>query len=408
MADKSVPNVEVFLWEGTNKRGAKITGEITGTSMAIVKAELRRQGINPSKVRKKPKALFSDLRKQKIKPVDIAIVTRQLSTMINASVPIVQSIEILGRGHENPKMQELLIGIKNDVEAGNALSLALGKHPEFFNELFTNLVAAGEQSGSLDTMLDRIALYKEKTESLKGKIKKALFYPTAVIVIALVITAAMLIFVVPQFKEIFEGFGATLPAPTVIVMNLSEIFQSYWYIIFGVLFGGVYGIIKLKKTNEKFAHWLDKISLKIPIIGKILRKAAVARFARTLSTTFAAGMPLVDALEAVSGATGNILYKNATLDIRDAVSTGQNIHQSMRTSQLFPNMVVQMVAIGEESGSLEAMLSKVADFFEEEVDNAVDSLSSLLEPMIMVVLGVLIGGLVIAMYLPIFKMGSVI
>lgn len=396
-----------FQWEGTNKRGDALKGEMTASSIALLKAELRKQGIHPKKVKRKTAPLLKK-RKKKITQRDITLFSRQMATMLNAGIPLVQAFDIVGKGLENPTLQDLINSIKTDVESGTTFSEALRKHPVFFNELFCNLVDAGEQSGSLDIMLDRLATYKEKIESLKGKIKKALFYPTAVIVVAFFVTAALLIFVVPQFESLFKGFGAELPALTRIVITLSEFFQAYWWLIFGALFSGAYAFYKARQRSYRFAHWVDRMMLRFPIIGPILEKAAIARFARTLSITFAAGLPLVDALKAVAGATGNIVFAEATESIRQNVATGQQLQLSMRNTQVFPNMIIQMVAIGEESGSLEEMLSKVADFYEEEVDNAVDGLSSLLEPLIMAFLGVIVGVLVIAMYLPIFKLGSVV
>lgn len=397
----------IFKWVGINKSGAKVTGNLSANNINIVRAELRRQGITPSKVKKQsqPITLFSN---NKIKSIDIAVFTRQLSTMIAAGIPIVQALEILANGQTNPKFQSLLHSVKQDVEAGANLSDALAKNPLYFNKLFCNLVSAGEQSGSLDTMLDRIALYREKIESLKGKIKKALFYPIAVVVIALLISSGMLIFIVPQFAEIFKSFGADLPVATQTVIQISEWMQSYWYIFFAAIGLSIFSIKKGREKSPQFAYAFDKFLLKIPIIGKILQKAAIARITQTLSTTFAAGMPLVDALQVVSGSAGNLLFSEALDKIRNDVSSGQQIHISMKSSPLFPTMVIQMVAVGEESGSLEFMLAKIADFYDEQVDNAVNSLSSLLEPLIMVVLGVLIGGLVIAMYLPIFRLGGVV
>ena len=396
----------IFVWEGTDKKGSKIKGEMEGASDAIVKADLRRQGINPLKVRKKPKPLLGG--KKKITTKDIAIFSRQLATMMSAGVPLVQAFEIVGRGHENPAMQELILAIKADLEGGTPLADALGKHPAYFDTLFVNLVRAGEQAGALETLLDKIATYKEKTEAIKAKIKKALMYPSAVLVVAFIVTTILLLFVVPQFQELFRGFGADLPAFTQFIVNLSEWLQAYWYIMFGAIGIAIYAFIQANKRSAEFRRRRDIIALKIPIIGELLRKSAIARFARTLATMFAAGVPLVEAMESVAGATGNALYQEATLKMRDDTASGTQLQASMRATNLFPNMVVQMVAIGEESGSLEDMLSKVADFYEEEVDNMVDGLSSLLEPMIMAILGVLVGGLVVGMYLPIFKMGSVI
>ncbi len=407
MAQASVIKPDIFAWEGTDKKGKKIKGESSATNPAMVKADLRRQGIRPLKVRKKS-ALFTSAKKKKILPKDIAIFTRQLSTMMGAGVPLVQSFEIIGKGHENPSMQELIMTIKADVESGGTLADTLRKHPLYFDELVCNLVAAGEQAGILEGLLDKIATYKEKTEAMKAKIKKALTYPAAVVVVAFIVTAILLIFVVPTFEELFNGFGAELPAFTQMVIGLSEWMQSNWWVVILGVAGAVYGFSQGKKRSPKFAHTLDKLILKMPIFGEIVTKAIIARFARTMSTMFAAGVPLVEAMESVAGAAGNELYKEGILDMRDNVATGQQLQLTMQQTGLFPNMVVQMVAIGEESGSLDKMLGKVADFYEEEVDNAVDNLSSLLEPMIMAILGVLVGGLIIAMYLPIFKMGSVV
>jgi type IV pilus assembly protein PilC len=396
-----------FIWEGTDKKGARTKGETKGFNIALVKAELRRQGINPLKVRKKPKALFGK-KTQKITAKDIAVFSRQMATMMSSGVALVQSFEIIGRGHDNPSMQELIMGIKAEVEGGSSLSEALSKHPRHFDELYCNLVRAGEQAGILETLLHKIALYKEKTEAIKGKIKKAMFYPAAVIIAAFIVTTILLYYVVPQFQSLFSSFGADLPAMTQMVINMSKFTQAYWWAMLGGLVGGIVAFIEGKKRSPKFNHFLDRVILQIPILGVIINKAAIARYARTLATMFAAGVPLVEAMNTVAGASGNIIYSNAILKMRDEVSTGVTLQLAMRQAELFPNMVVQMVAIGEEAGSLDAMLSKVADFYEEEVDNAVDGLSSLLEPMIMAFLGVIIGGLVIAMYLPIFKMGQVV
>jgi type IV pilus assembly protein PilC len=408
MAEKA-QKLDVFTWEGTKKGGERIKGEVRGRSAALVKADLRRQGIVPAKVKKKPKelALFGS-GKKKIIPKDIAIFTRQLATMMSSGVPLVQAFEIIGRGHENPSMQELVLKVKSDVEAGGTLADALRAHPKYFDDLTCNLVHAGEQAGILEDLLNKIATYKEKTEAIKGKVKKALFYPTAVMIVAFIITTILLLFVIPTFEDLFKGFGADLPAPTQFVIGLSKFFQSYWWAVFGGLIGGVVGILKAKEKSLKFREFLDRFSLKIPIIGEILNKAAIARFARTLSTMFAAGVPLVEAMNSVAGASGNVVYSTAIYKMRDQIATGTSLTASMLEVNLFPNMVVQMVSIGEEAGSLDSMLGKVADFYEEEVDNLVDSLSSLLEPLIMAVLGVLVGGLVISMYLPIFKMGSAI
>lgn len=398
---------DMFVWEGRDKQGKTVKGEMSGKSDALVKATLRRQGINPTKVRKKPKPLFGKTGK-KITAKDIAVFSRQMATMMSSGVPLVQSFDIVGRGHENPTMQDLVLNIKSEVESGNHLADALAKHPRYFDDLYVNLVRAGEAGGILESLLDKIATYKEKTEAIKGKIKKAMFYPIAVLVMAFVVTAVLMIFVIPQFAALFQDFGADLPSMTTMVINLSNFFVSYWYLIFGTVIGAVVGFMQLKNRNRTFRYALERLSLKIPVIGDVLVKATIARFARTLGTMFAAGVPLVEAMDSVAGAAGNVVYGDAVLKMRDEIATGQQLQVSMRDTGLFPNMVVQMVAIGEESGSIDQMLGKIADFYEEEVDNAVDALSSLMEPIIMAVLGVLIGGLVVAMYLPIFKMGQVV
>lgn len=395
-----------FSYESKNGQGHKITGEINALSLPLAKAELRKQGLTPLKVKKLSKPI--SFGKPKIKASDISYFSRQMATMMTAGVPLVQSFDIVAKGTDNSSIRDLVLKIKNDVEEGRSFSEALQQHPKHFDPLFCNLVNAGESSGALETMLDRIATYKEKAESLKRKVKKALFYPTAVVIVAIIVTAILLIFVVPQFEQLFKGFGADLPVFTQMVINLSNWVQKFWWV---VLIGlGVIGsvFVYLKQNSKQFRYFLDTLVLKIPIIGNILTKAAIARYARTLATTFAAGVPLVEALDSVAGATGNILFTNAVLQIKEEVSTGAQVQQAMRNTNMFPNMIIQMVAIGEESGSLDDMLAKVASIFEEEVDTAVDGLSSLLEPLIMAVLGVLVGGLVIAMYLPIFKMGSVI
>jgi type IV pilus assembly protein PilC len=396
-----------WIWEGTDRTGLRQRGELVSRSELVAKAELRRQGIRVIKIKKKPKPLFAAF-KQKITTKEIAIFARQLATMLTAGVPLVTAFGIIGQGHDNPSMQEMLLSIKTDIEGGNPLAEALAKHPEQFDELFCNLVNAGEQAGVLESLLHKVATYKEKTESIKAKIKKALTYPSAVMVVAVVVTGILLIFVVPQFEELFKGFGADLPAFTQMVVSLSRFTKQWWYVILGILIGIGYVFVQLKKRSAAFNRLLDRLLLKAPVVGQLLNKAAVARFARTLATMSAAGVPLVEALVSVSGATGNSVYSDAVLRIRDDVMTGSQLQASMRQTSLFPNMVIQMVAIGEESGSLDGMLGKVADFYEEEVDNAVDSLSSLIEPMIMAFLGVIVGGLVVAMYLPIFKMGSVV
>jgi type IV pilus assembly protein PilC len=395
-----------FLYEGTNRGGSKVKGEIYALNDALAKNELRKQGINPLKVKKKPKALFGGA--QKITPADISIFARQMATMMSAGVPLVQSFEIIAQGSDNQSMQKLIMGIKNEVEGGVGLAEALSKEPLYFDPLFINLVNAGEQSGALETMLDKLATYKEKVEALKAKVKKALFYPIAVLIVAFVVTVILLVFVVPQFEELFNSFGADLPALTRFVIDLSEFMQDWWWMIAGGIAGAVYVFFRIKKTSPKLQEAWDRMALKAPVVGEIATKSAIARFSRTLETMSAAGVPLVEAMESVAGATGNIIYHNASLKIRDEVSQGTQLQTSMRNTGLFPNMAIQMVSIGEEAGSLDAMLAKVADFYEAEVDNAVDALTSLLEPIIMAVLGVLIGGLIIAMYLPIFKLGAVV
>lgn len=408
MAEAAVKNSDMFVWEGQDKSGKRVKGEMTGQSDALIKASLRRQGIKPLKVRKKPKPLFGGSGKKKITSKDITVFSRQLATMISSGVPLVQSFEITGRGHENPAMQDLILSIKADVEAGNNLTEALRKHPLQFNELYCNLVQAGEQSGILEAILHKIATYMEKTEALKSKIKSALFYPTAVIVVAFIIVAILMLFVIPAFEELFSNFGADLPALTQLLIDTSQFFQQYWWLMLAVIVGTVVGFGMAKQRSLKFAHFLDRISLKIPVIGSILEKSAIARFSRTLETMFAAGTPLVESMTSVAGACGNIVYHDATIKMRDEISTGTQLQAAMRDTQLFPNMVVQMVAIGEESGAIDTMLGKVADWYEQEVDDAVEALTSLLEPMIMAFLGVVIGGIVVGMYLPIFKLGSVV
>jgi len=394
-----------FTWEGRDRAGKKVKGKVVAANETAVRAELRRQGVVPTRV-KKQSMLF---RKQgRVTAADIAIFSRQMATMMTAGIPLVQSFDIIGAGHENPAMQKLILAIKSEVEGGTALADALAKHPLHFDDLFVNLVAAGEQAGALETLLDKIATYKEKTEAIKKKIKKALFYPAAVVVVAVVVTAILLIYVIPEFESLFQGFGADLPAFTRFVIDISKFVQSTGWLLLLLTIAGIIGFIEAKKRNRGVQHFVDRAMLKIPIIGSILNKSAIARYARTLSTTFAAGVPLVEALESVAGACGNIVYETAVLRMRDEVATGQRLQRAMENTDLFPNMVNQMIAVGEESGSLDSMSSKVADFYEEEVDNAVDSMSSLLEPLIMAILGVLVGGLVIAMYLPIFKMGAVV
>ncbi|MDJ0760227.1 MAG: type II secretion system F family protein [Woeseiaceae bacterium] len=395
-----------FLWEGTDRKGAKVKGKSLASNEAAVRTELRRQGVVPTRIRKQRPKLFSG--SQKITTGDIAIFSRQLATMLAAGIPLVQSFEIVGNGHENAAMQKLILSIKADVEGGSSLAEAIAKHPLYFDDLFVNLVEAGEQAGALETLLDKIATYKEKTEAIKKKIKKALTYPAAVLVVAFVVTTILLIFVIPAFEDLFKGFGADLPSFTRMVIDLSVFVRTQGYILALMIGAGIFAFFYFKKRSRAMRQFLDKTTLKVPVIGPIMQKASIARYARTLSTMFAAGVPLVEALESVAGATGNIVYENGVLEMRDEVATGQRLQQAMENTELFPNMVIQMIAVGEESGSLDEMSAKVADFYEEDVDNAVDNLSSLLEPMIMAILGVLVGGLVVAMYLPIFKMGSVI
>jgi type IV pilus assembly protein PilC len=394
-----------FSWEGTDRTGKKVKGKVVATSEAAVRTELRRQGVVATRVRKQS-MLFR--KRGRVTPAEIAIFSRQLATMMTAGIPLVQSFDIVGAGHENPAMQKLILAIKSDVEGGTSLADALAKHPLHFDDLFVNLVSAGEQAGALETLLDKIATYKEKTEAIKKKIKKALFYPAAVVVVAIVVTTILMIYVIPEFESLFQGFGADLPAFTRMVIDISKYLRSTGWVLLIAVVGGIAGFLYAKKRNRAVQHFVDRTMLKLPILGPILHKSAIARYARTLATTFAAGVPLVEALGSVAGATGNILYENAVLKMRDEVATGQRLQRAMENTDMFPNMVNQMIAVGEESGSLDAMASKVADFYEEEVDNAVDSMSSLLEPLIMAILGVLVGGLVIAMYLPIFKMGSVV
>jgi len=401
-------DIGTFQWVGVSARGKRLEGELTGNSIALVKAQLRKQGITPSKVKRKAKPLFGIQSVQKITPKDIALVTRQIATMLMAGVPLIQAIEMIGSGSTNKSVGKLMETIGDEVKAGQPLSQALRKHSRYFDDLYCDLVASGEQSGALDRIFDRVALYKEKSEALKSKIKKAMFYPISVLVVALIVTSILLIFVVPQFQDIFAGFGAELPAFTLFVIGISDFMQEYWWMILIAIVGFGYAFKEAKLRSLKLRDATDRAILKLPVIGMILNKAAVARYARTLSTTFAAGVPLVDALDSAAGASGNAVYRYAILDIKAEVSSGNQMNWAMRNSKIFPDMVIQMVAIGEESGSLDGMLAKVATIYEQEVDDAVDGLSSLLEPLIMAVLGVLVGGLIIAMYLPIFQLGSVI
>jgi len=394
-----------FVWEGTDKKGKKIKGKMLAVSEAAVKADLRRQGVLAKRVRKENQLFKSG---KKVEAADIALFARQLATMLQAGIPMVQCFDIIGNGHDKPSMQKLVLAIKSDIESGTSLHEALGKHPLYFDDLFVNLVEAGEQAGALETLLDKIATYKEKTEALKKKIKKALFYPAAVMIVAVIVTVILLVFVIPQFESLFKDFGADLPAFTLMVIGMSKFVQTKGWLIAFIVGGGIYVFMHFYKRSRAMRRSIDRMLLKAPVIGPILVKAAIARYARTLSTMFAAGVPLVEALTSVAGATGNIVYEEATLKIRDEVSTGQRLQRAMQGTELFPNMVVQMIAVGEESGSLDTMSSKVADFYEADVDAAVDAMSSLIEPLIMAVLGVLVGGLVIAMYLPIFKLGQVV
>ncbi|SEP11889.1 type II secretion system F family protein [Pseudomonas sp. NFACC39-1] len=405
MAVKAI-KTDVYTWEGKDRKGAKMTGELTGQSPALVKAQLRNQGINPGKVRKKSTSIFS--KGKRIKPLDIALFTRQMATMLKAGVPLLQAFDIIGEGFDNANMRKLVDEVKQEVAAGNSFAASLRKSPQYFDELYCNLVDAGEQAGALDTLLERVATYKEKSEALKAKIKKAMTYPAAVVLVAAVVTGILLVKVVPQFESVFSGFGAQLPAFTVMVIGLSEFMQQWWWMLLGGAVAAFFGVKHALKRSQGLRDWRDKWLLKLPLIGTLMYKSAVARYARTLSTTFAAGVPLVEALDSVSGATGNVVFKRAVQRIRQDVSTGMQLNFSMRASGIFPNMAIQMTAIGEESGALDDMLDKVASFYEAEVDNLVDNLTSLMEPFIMVVLGVVVGGLVVAMYLPIFQLGSAI
>ena len=395
-----------FNWEGLDKNRQKSKGVITAKSEVLARTELRRQGYRITKIRKKSKPLFSKVRE--ITASDIAIFSRQLATLLKAGIPLVQAFDIIGKGHENPSMQLMLLSIKTNLESGDTLAESLKKNPLYFDELFCNLVEAGESAGVLETLLDKIATYKEKTESIKKKIKKALTYPTAVIFVAFIVTAILLLFVVPVFEELFKSFGADLPIFTRLIVDISKTLKQIWWLLLVIIISVIYSFIYFKRRSRAFNRFLDKTLLKTPVIGTILNKSAIARFSRTLSILSTAGIPLVNALNSASGACGNIMYSEAVLKMREEVATGQRLQFAMLQTILFPHSVQQMIAIGEESGSLDAMLAKVADFYEEDVDNLVDNLSNLIEPVIMVILGILIGGLVIAMYLPIFKMGAVI
>lgn len=405
MAEKA-QKLESYVWEGKDRKGNKSKGELTGSNLALVKAQLRKQGIIPDKVKKKPKPLFGG--SKKITPFDIAMLTRQLATMMKAGVPLVQSFDIVADGLENKGLQELVMSIRNDISSGTSFAGALRRHPKHFDDLYCNLVDSGEKAGALEQMLDRIATYLEKTELLKKKVKKAMTYPIAVIVVAIIVTAILLVKVVPQFEELFQGFGADLPVFTQMVVNLSEWMQSWWFVVLLAIAGTIFAFKEAKRRSQKFSDLVDRLSLKLPIVGEILDKSAVAKFGRVLSTTFAAGVPLVDALDSVAGATGNAVYRDAIQKIKQDVSSGTQLQASMRQVEVFPIMAVQLTAIGEESGNLDDMLAKVAEHYEAVVDDMVDNLTALMEPMIMAVLGVLVGGLIVAMYLPIFQMGKVV
>mgnify|MGYP003576898815 CR=1 FL=1 len=399
--------MDTFVWQGTDKRGKVMKGEQQAKNANALRAELRKQGISPRTIKAKGKPLFGGAGKT-ISPLEIAVFSRQIATMMKWGVPIVSALEIIASGHKNPRMSTLLNSIRADIESGTSLNEALGKHPVQFDELYRNLVKAGEGAGVLETVLDTVATYKENIESLKGKIKKAMFYPTMVVAVALIVSAILLIFVVPQFEEVFRGFGADLPAFTKMIIGLSDFMITWWWLIGAILVCAGEAFVMAKKRSVASSRFLDRMILNLPVIGQTMHNAAIARFARTLALTFKAGVPLVEALDTVAGATGNVIYEDAVRSIRDDVSVGYPVNMAMKQVNVFPHMVVQMTAIGEEAGALDTMLFKVAEFYEQEVNNAVDALSSLLEPMIMVFLGVVVGGMVIAMYLPIFKLGAVV
>ena len=393
----------IFAWEGKDRNGKNVRGEMRAAGDALVNASLRKQGILVTKIKKQ-----TFRRGKKIRDKDVTLFTRQLATMMKAGVPLLQAFDIVGRGHANASVSKLLNDVRSDIETGSSLNQAFRKYPLYFDPLFCNLVSAGEQAGILDSLLDRLATYKEKILAIKSKIKAALFYPAAVVGVGFIVTAVIMIFVIPAFKSVFSSFGADLPGPTLVVMAISDFFVQWWYLIFGILFGGLYFFFQAWKRSPKIQAVMDRLLLQAPIFGSLVRKSAIARWTRTLATMFAAGVPLVEALDSVGGASGNWVYAEATKKVQADVSTGVSLTNAMQNTNVFPNMVVQMVSIGEESGSLDSMLSKVADFFEAEVDDAVDALASLIEPLIIVVLGVLVGGMVIAMYLPIFKLGQVV
>tara|TARA_R110002111_G_scaffold2333_1_gene15238 strand:+ start:147 stop:1367 length:1221 start_codon:yes stop_codon:yes gene_type:complete len=405
MAEKA-QKLESYIWEGKDRKGNKSKGELTGSNLALVKAQLRKQGIIPDKVKKKPKPLFGGSRK--ITPFDIAMLTRQLATMMKAGVPLVQSFDIVTDGLENKGLQDLVMAVRNDISSGTSFAGALRKHPRHFDDLYCNLVDSGEKAGALEKMLDRIATYLEKTELLKKKVKKAMTYPIAIVVVAIIVTAILLVKVVPQFESLFQGFGAELPVFTQMVVRLSDWLQTWWFVVLLGIVGTIFLFKEAIRRSQKFSDFVDRYVLKLPVIGEILDKSAVAKFGRVLSTTFAAGVPLVDALDSVAGATGNAVYRDAIQRIKNDVSSGTQLQASMRQQDIFPVMAVQLTAIGEESGNLDEMLEKVAEHYEGVVDDMVDNLTALMEPMIMAVLGVLVGGLIIAMYLPIFQMGAVV
>jgi type IV pilus assembly protein PilC len=400
-----ISQMPTYEWVALDKRGKRMVGSMPAKNASLVKAELRRQGMNPQTVKERAKPLFGGSGSA-VKPRDVAIFSRQIATMMASGVPMVQSFDIIADGQKNPRFKNILVEVKQSIEGGSTLYEALGKYPVQFDELYRNLVRAGESAGVLDTILDTVATYKEKTEAIKGKIKKAMFYPIMVLVVAFVVILIMLLFVVPVFAKTFQDSGAQLPAPTQLLVTLSTFMQEYWWIVIGGSVGGIVALIMAKKRSVKFAHFLDRLSLKMPVMGNILRQSAIARFSRTLGVTFRAGVPLVEAMDAVAGATGSVVYSNAVHQMRDDIAVGHQLQLAMRQTGLFPNMVVQMVAIGEESGALDSMLFKCAEFYEDEVSNAVDSLASLLEPLMMVILGSVIGGIVIALYLPIFKLAA--
>ncbi|WP_312236511.1 type II secretion system F family protein [Stenotrophomonas sp.] len=404
---RSTMELKPFVWEGTDKRGVKMKGEQPAKNMNLLRAELRRQGITPTVVKPKPKPLFGAAG-SKISAKDIAFFSRQMATMMKSGVPIVGSLDIIASGHKNPRMKKMVDSIRTDIEGGSSLYEAISRHPVQFDELYRNLVRAGEGAGVLETVLETVANYKENIEALKGKIKKALFYPIMVLAVALLVSGILLVWVVPQFEDVFKGFGADLPAFTQMIVNLSRFMVSWWLLILIAIVGSVFGFIAAYKRSPSMQHTLDRLILKVPVIGQLMHNSAIARFARTTAVTFKAGVPLVEALSIVAGATGNKVYEEAVLRMRDDVSVGYPVNMSMKQTHLFPHMVIQMTAIGEEAGALDAMLFKVAEYFEQEVNNAVDALSSLLEPIVMVVIGTIVGGMVIGMYLPIFKLASVV